>query len=134
MSKKYIIGIRNSEPAPPEIEYYCGISQRGNKMSTDEIRQDKNSNNFIWVADPSAAAKLTTMDGVVEICQLLIDIGFEPDLLRVYEARMEYTPVDVEDLQHHIKVHKVTNIMDKLSHKEKDYLKQLGVLDLTNVT
>ena len=131
---KYIIGIRNPEPAEPVLEYYCGVSDRGRNMSIDELAQDKNRNNLLYDANPASAAKFTTMDSIAEVCQLLIDIGFESDLLRVYEARMEYIPVDVDELQHLIKVHKVTNIMDKLSFEEKDYLKQLGVLDLTKVT
>jgi len=124
MSKKYIIGIKNPEPAEPEFVYYCGLSH-----STRDDPAD-----ILWSANIDGALLLMDMYDAAADCQLIIDSGYPTDDIKVYEAEMHYALVDLDKIGELMAARRIDRILNLLDRDDINYLKSIGVLDLTNVT
>lgn len=134
MSKKYIVAMLNSEPAPPELEYFCGLSQHAREKTIEEVREKGDCTDLLWDTDPECALRHKFMDGAADDCQLLLDMGYDGSLIRVYEAEMSYVPVDKLKLHKLMMQRQVHAVMEKLTTEDINYLENLGILDLTKVT
>jgi hypothetical protein len=131
MSKKFIVALRNSEPAEPEFEYYCGLSQQARDKSIDGVREDKDRNDILWDTDPDCALKLINLAAAARDAQLLIDVGYDVDLIRIFTAEMVYTQLPHEETEKYMQELAVKSIIDKLTVSDVEYLEDKGLLDLS---
>ena len=129
---RFIIAQKNIEPAPPEFEYYCGISTSyGKGTATAELETVKAASDILW-DDRSAARKFSSLSDIAAAVAALEKLGFEN--LRVFELVISYEPVDTDDINRLVRERRVNDIINQLSQDDIKYLRSVGVLHLTNVT
>jgi hypothetical protein len=134
MSKKYIIALRNSEPAPPEFEYYCGLAPAAHEKTLNQLLEYKNKKDILWDADIECASKITNLDTAADQCNFLVEMGYDDDYIRVFTAEMQYEEISPGEIGICLRNRRVGNILKKLNTNDVDFLKKYGVLDLTKVT
>lgn len=129
---RYIIAQHNSEPAPPEYMYYCGVSLNTGKGTTEVALATCDKDQVMWDDNRRSARQLRSLQDAVDAFAFLETFGFEN--LRVFKVTLLYEPTDVSEFEHLAKVRRVTDIINQMDVKDAQYLKEIGVLDLTNVT
>jgi len=102
---KFVIGIKNSEPAPPEFEYYCGAKPPITNLFSCVVTQET-----VWDADPDCAEVFRSTLAVADALGCLTKL-FPHDTLFIDKR-----------------------VVSGLGADEIEYLQDNGVLDLTNVT
>ena len=125
---RYIIALRNFEPAPPEYEYYCGTKGTAGK----HLFNGATTEDIIWDDDRDAALKLLSEGSAADSYIALTELGY--DGMIVYKVAQVYTPIDVEIFKALVAKNRVESILASMSGEDVDYLKKLGILDLTIVT
>lgn len=126
---KFIIGLRNSEPAPPEIEYVCGpkspIATLGACVSEHEV---------LWSEAEDAAMVFHTIESVAATINQLDAMGCDVTLICVMQRIITYSVVDADAILFAVREAKVNSIIRDMDNDDVEYLKSVGALDLTNVT
>ena len=132
MSERYIIAQHNSEPAPPEYMYYCGVSVRNKGIAETNLREVAKKEHVMWDDDRSSARQLRSLSGTIDAYISLENLGFEN--LRIFKITLKYEQVDISEFKEAVKKERVREIINKLEISDASYLQEIGVLDLTHVT
>ena len=129
---RYIIAQHNSEPAPPEYMYYAGISGSASKGTDPIALATAAKDQVLWNDNRQSARQLRSLTSVVSAFIALENLGFED--LRLFKITLNYEAVDALEFKELVTKQRVREIMTKLDEKDANYLKKIGVLDLTIVT
>jgi len=127
---KFVIGIKNSEPAPPEFEYYCGP-----KGAIQSLAACIDTAETVWDEDPDCAYVFHSMDEVASGVDLLTQLfGPISDRLFIKQRIVSYNLMDKNVFTRVIRTNRINSIIQQLDDEDVKYLQDNGVLDLTNVT
>ncbi len=129
MSKeKFIIGMKNTEPAPPEFLYFCGPSSPINCLSACV-----NEAETVWDTNPDSAHVFRTMEDVATGYDNLMQL-FPAQRLFIQARIVSYNTLSTEQFMDIIVQNRINNILGGLDKDDINYLREKGVLDLTIVT
>jgi len=127
-STKFVIGLRNSEPAPPEFTYYCGPSG-----AIQSLAACISESETVWDEDPDCAHVFRSLDEVSSGLDLLTQL-FGHDDLFIKQRIVSYDLMDKEVFVRVIQTNRINSIIQGLDVEDVKYLQDKGVLDLTIVT
>jgi len=125
---KFVIGIKNSEPAPPEFEYYCGAKPPITNLFSCVVTQET-----VWDADPDCAEVFRSTLAVADALGCLTKL-FPHDTLFIDKRVVSYERMDTKIFLKLVQTNRIADILKGLGADEIEYLQDNGVLDLTNVT
>lgn len=129
---RYIIAEHNSEPAPPEYMYYVGVSHNLNKGYDETALEECTKDQVLWDDDRSSARQLRSLSSVLSAYIALVNLGFEN--LRIFKVTLNYEPADTATINNLVKKQRIREIVSKIDENDANYLREVGVLDLTIVT
>jgi len=125
---KFVIGIKNSEPAPPEFVYFCGPKAPVNSLSACVVESE-----VVWDADPDCAEVFRSTPAVADALGCLMKL-FPHDTLFIDKRVVSYERMDTKIFLKLVQTNRIADILKGLGADEIEYLQDNGVLDLTNVT
>jgi len=126
---KFIIGLRNSEPAPPEVEYVCGPKSPITDFSACVALKE-----VLWDENPDTAKVFHSFESLADAIVLLTDAGCDASLLCVMQKITTYQPMDAKTISTAVRENRIQHIINNIPTEDLEYLRDAGVLDLTNVT
>jgi predicted nuclease with RNAse H fold len=135
-SPKYIIGLKNLEPAPPEYMYYMGVNAadyNGKGTHVTILEEALSGTVVLWTEWREEALTIRSMNELAAVASELTRLGWLEGL-HVYEVQPSYTLMDSREIINEVNRRKVDKILSVLSQDDIDYLVENDILDLTIVT
>lgn len=126
-SQQFVIGVRNLDKCLPDWYYVCGsvapVTSLSAAIDSKEVLLDENIDTAIIFRGQESAAYNY---GLLQL------LGFAE--LQILEREVRWLPVDTEKFEKIVTQTRIETIMAGMDKEDIEYLKTIGVLDLTIVT